>query len=82
MKVCRRPITKSTRKITVQAGFEGKVGAEGMDLDILQRQMNQLRSEGEGNAVSAGDFGGVEEEKFVDDAGGERGAVEGAARFE
>src|SRR6267142_1199985 len=80
-KVCRRRTAKSTRKIVAQPGFEGQVRAELMNLDILQMQRREFGRESEGNTIFARDFGRVEEEKFVDDACCERGAVERWAGF-
>jgi hypothetical protein len=53
-----------------------------MDLDILHGQMDELGRVSEGDAAFAGDFGGVEEKQFVDNACSERGAVEITAGFE
>ena len=44
--------------------------------------MNELGRERERHAIFTGDFGGVEEKQLVNNACGERGAVEGAAGFE
>jgi hypothetical protein len=58
-----------------QLGFESEVGTELVELCVLQRQIDEIGREGEGDAVFAGDFRGVEEEKFVDNACVEGGAI-------
>src|SRR6267143_43767 len=55
-KVCRRRTAKSTRKIVVQAGFEGEVRTGLMNLDILQKLGRESGREGEGDAVFSRDF--------------------------
>src|SRR5712691_5931267 len=52
-----------------------------MDLNILKRRVRQFGSKGKWYAGVTGDFGGIEKNKFVDDASGESGAVEQRAGF-
>src|SRR5882724_6392022 len=66
--VCRCSSAKSTRKIVVQAGFEGEVRTELMNLDILQELGREIWRESEGDTIFAGNFRSVEKKKFVHDA--------------
>src|SRR6266571_2495973 len=53
-----------------------------MDLDILKRRVRQFGRKGERNVGATSDFGGIEKNKFVNDACGESGAVEQRAGFQ
>ena len=68
--------------MAVQVSFEGEIRAELMNLDILQELWGKFGCEGEGDSVLAGDFGSVEEKKFVDGSRRESSAVERGAGFE
>ena len=65
-----------------QIGFESDVGAEGLRAQPFEWRELEIRRDGEGNARLAGDFGRIEEKKFVDHAREECRAVERGARFE
>src|SRR5260370_35553067 len=81
MRVCCRRLDKSTRENVRYVGFNGKVRAKLMDLDVLERRVCQFGRNGKGNAVAASDFGGIEKNKFVNDARGESSAVKGWPGF-
>src|SRR6266403_1946468 len=81
-KVCRCRSAKSTRKIVVEAGFEGEVRTKLMNLDISQELWREFGREGKRDAIVTGDFGSVEKEKFADDSRRESSPVERWSRFE
>ena len=65
-----------------QIGFENNVRAEGVRAQPFEWRELEIRRDGQRDAHLAGDFGRIEEKKFVDDARQECAAVQRRARFE
>src|SRR5712664_124256 len=66
----------------LKIGFDRNVGAELLRARVAQRRELEFGSDGEGNAIVAGDFRRIEQRQFVHDAGAESSAIERRTGFE